>query len=129
MCLVYVVDDEQPILELISDVLEEMGCTVYAAKTGIDALTLVDEYGRPDLVITDLMMPFMDGRELYAFFRNQADLADVPIIVMTAATERSLRFDGPWPPVIFKPFDIELFEELVVDVLGLQHSHHPSHAA
>lgn len=123
MCLVYVVDDEQAIRELVMDVLEEMGCTVYGARTGIDALTLLDEYGKPDLVITDLMMPIMNGQELCAYLRSEAETADVPIIVMTAASHNSVHIDDPCPPTIFKPFDLTSLEELVSNVLHQKQGH------
>src|SRR5262245_24241738 len=59
---VLVVDDDQHVLEALLDVLSEEGYSVRAARDGIEALQAIRER-RPDLVVTDLMMPSMNGWE------------------------------------------------------------------
>ncbi len=82
--LVLVVDDEEPTLEILSSVIEDLGHHVLAARDGAEALRLARDHG-PDLVITDFMMPGCTGIELIRALRGIADLAAVPVILISAA--------------------------------------------
>ncbi|MDB5102888.1 MAG: sensor hybrid histidine kinase [Fibrobacteres bacterium] len=62
---ILVVDDEQPVRELIALFLETSGYTVYQAEGGHQALNLVADPGiMVDILVTDIIMPYMHGREL-----------------------------------------------------------------
>lgn len=89
---ILLVDDTQPYLEALCAALSEMGHIVCSAESGEDALKLLDE--KIDLLITDLMMPGMNGAALIARARVQPGLGSLPAILMTgssrAEAERAL---------------------------------------
>jgi CheY-like chemotaxis protein len=83
MHTVLLVDDEPSLLRLYTRVLEDMGCTVATAPDGQEALTMAPVL-RPDLVITDLNMPRMNGLELCRALREDAALRDIPVVLHSA---------------------------------------------
>jgi DNA-binding response OmpR family regulator len=84
--LVLVADDDQDILDLVQLVLFEDGYDVLAARSGKQALKLATEQ-RPDLCILDVMMPGLDGCEVTRALRQQKETADIPILLLSAATQ------------------------------------------
>jgi CheY-like chemotaxis protein len=101
--IILVVDDEQAILLMLRDLLQDEGYTVLTALNGAVALALARDV-KPDLVLTDLMMPTMDGYELARHLHTEPAMAHIPVIAMSAA-HRS--FDHVlFTDVIAKPFDI-----------------------
>jgi two-component system chemotaxis response regulator CheY len=107
---VLIVDDERDIRFLLRFVLEKNGYRVVEAVHGASALDLIRDE-RPALVITDLMMPVMDGGELIGSLRGADGTAQIPAILVSACPERAPkdRFDI----VMRKPF---LPSELVAAV-------------
>jgi CheY-like chemotaxis protein/phosphoribosyl 1,2-cyclic phosphodiesterase len=85
----YLVDDDPDILVLLRRVLEKAGHTVTSSESSQHALKEIPG-ARPDCVITDLMMPEMDGFELCRELRKRPDLTSVKIIVLSA---KSYDFD------------------------------------
>lgn len=81
--LILVVDDEPKVARLARDYLEKNGFRVLTAGDGQSALTTARRE-RPDLVILDLMLPQIDGREVCRILRRESD---VPIIMLTALSE------------------------------------------
>lgn len=106
MKTIFIVDDEYSIVESLTDLLVEEGYRVGSAINGREALAAISTQ-HPDLVLTDLMMPAMDGRQLIASMRAHPDLRNIPIILMSAASlPRNLEeFAGV--PVFRKPFQID----------------------
>jgi DNA-binding response OmpR family regulator len=101
---------------LIGDVLTDQGFEVIAASSGGRALSLMAER-RPDLVITDLMMPGMSGFTLRGEMLRRADLAKVPVIVLSAFWQRpSETLDVV--DVIAKPLDIDRLLAVVHQAVG-----------
>lgn len=85
---ILVVEDDHNILRQIEFNLQSHGYTVSTAMTGVEALrSMMRE--RPDLLITDVMMPEMDGYELVASVRADPGLSEVPVIMLTARTEEA----------------------------------------
>jgi DNA-binding response OmpR family regulator len=80
---ILVVDDEPKIVRLARDYLEKNGYRVVTASDGQSALTTARRE-KPDLIILDLMLPIMDGREVCRILRRESD---VPIIMLTALAE------------------------------------------
>lgn len=83
---ILVAEDDPHILRQIEYNLQTGGYTVETAMTGAEALKKLMT-NRPDLLVTDVMMPEMDGYELVANVRADADLADLPVIMLTARTQ------------------------------------------
>lgn len=78
-----IVDDEPDILFVLRVVLEAAGYEVVEALDGREALDAMPD-ARPDLVITDLMMPVMDGKELIRRIRENPQTAEIPILMVSA---------------------------------------------
>lgn len=89
---VLLVDDDTEILELLSDMLRSF-YNIFFAKNGIEAL-LVLESQSIDLVVSDVMMPEMDGTELCAKIRENFDTSHLPVILLTAKAEIEDRIKG-----------------------------------
>jgi len=89
-----VVDDDTDIRESVIEILEGEGFTVAGAVHGADGLAQARER-RPDLIVLDMMMPVMDGREFLAALRSDPALATIPVVTMAGdfAVE-----SGPTPP-------------------------------
>lgn len=84
---ILVVEDEPYILEIVSFLLQAEGYRVLQATNGLDALSVV-EYERPDLIVSDVRMPGMDGFSLCEQVRRNPDLVQIPFIFLTARSER-----------------------------------------
>ena len=80
------VDDEPNIVRLIQVNLERHGYTVETANNGAQALAKI-KANRPDLLVSDVMMPEMDGFELLANVRRDPTLTDLPVIMLTAKAQ------------------------------------------
>ena len=108
---VLVVDDEPGVRDMLVAVLEEEGYAVVAASTGPRALEMLPQEC-PDLVLLDIMLPGVDGREV---FRRMADLpavATTPVILMSAAARPNMT-DRRAAAFLPKPFDLD---DLLVQV-------------
>jgi CheY-like chemotaxis protein len=79
-----IVDDDQDLLHVVGDLLRMEGYHVVTATSGEDALALVERLA-PDLIITDMMMPNMDGVELLKQMAADGRYRHVPAIALTAA--------------------------------------------
>jgi len=83
---ILVVDDEEPIQELLKFNLEKEGYLVCLAKDGQEALKHVVN-DKPDLIVLDLMLPGMDGLEVCRKLRSNPKFQQIPIIMLTAKGE------------------------------------------
>ncbi len=111
-----VVDDEVDIVELPSLVLDGDGRTILRAYDGMTALAIARER-HPDLVISDVMMPGIDGRELCHLIQSDPELAGTQVMLMSAVRKLDLR--GCDEDVfIRKPFDIDAVEQAVKRLLS-----------
>ncbi|MCQ8241602.1 response regulator [Rhizosaccharibacter radicis] len=116
---ILVVDDEFLIAEIVCYALEDEGCDVRCAADGRRALALLDAEPafRPAVVVTDFMMPAMNGLELAQAIRGRPALARVPIVLMSGAqADIGRREKDIFAAVFDKPFRLE---ELVRTVMSL----------
>ncbi len=90
---VLVVDDEAPLLALVRYNLEKAGYRVLEAVDGREALTVAREE-RPDIVILDWMLPSLGGIEICRQLRRDGELANTPVIMLTARGEERDRVRG-----------------------------------
>jgi len=116
-----IVDDEFALVETLKDFLEYEGYRVETACNGHEALAEIRR-SRPDLVLTDLMMPVMGGKELLVAMREDPELAAVPVILMSAA-RRQIAIPAAEELPVFsaflrKPFLLKPLLELVVAEIG-----------
>jgi DNA-binding response OmpR family regulator len=87
---VLVVEDDPAILANLSRFLRLEGFEVLTASNGAEGLRAVGEH-RPDLVLSDLLMPEMDGETLLAALRADVASARLPVIFLTASADRAER--------------------------------------
>jgi CheY-like chemotaxis protein len=114
---VLVVDDDLPIQSIVAEVLTEVGYEVLLANNGAEALRHL-RARVPDVLVTDLRMPVLDGWSLVQMCRAEPTLKHVPVIIITA------EFDHHAEPlaalgvveVVTKPFDVHL---LLTTILSL----------
>jgi CheY-like chemotaxis protein len=110
---ILLVDDEADLRELYTDVLEVMGYQVIHAHDGLEALEKARQQ-RPDLIVTDWMMPQMDGAELCMRILDDPELASIPIILHSS--RRAPQIPGV-RRVLSKSSPLEEFEDAVAEVI------------
>jgi two-component system, cell cycle response regulator DivK len=112
---VLVVEDNERNLKLVRDVLQFAGYEVISARSGEQGVTLARQW-MPDLVLMDLQLPAMDGRQALRILRDDPRTRRIPVVAVTAFAmkddrERALHagFDG----YLEKPINVRAFPELV----------------
>ena len=90
---ILVVDDQRTNVELMAQLLRDRGYEVHAALDGTQALALVREV-RPDLVISDIVMPGMDGYEVCRRLRAEPETALLPVVLVTSLDPLAERVTG-----------------------------------
>jgi CheY-like chemotaxis protein len=101
---ILVVDDDPDVLFALTETLTEAGYTVCGARDGIEALDSIEER-RPDLIITDLLMPTMTGFELLGALHDDPALASIPTLIVTGA--RLAPEQRQQGAVFSKPLDLD----------------------
>jgi CheY-like chemotaxis protein len=110
MPTVLIVDDEPAVIQMIGCVLEIRGYEVIGAGNGSEALQKMEEK-RPDLVITDLVMPGMNGLDFCRKVKQDDRWESIPVMIVTSATRGTDLADGFWKlgteaaDFVTKPFD------------------------
>ncbi|HEV8547524.1 MAG TPA: response regulator [Polyangiaceae bacterium] len=120
---ILVVEDDQDLRETLTEVLEGAGYTVARARDGLDALShLGSALRRPDLILLDLQMPNMNGLEFRTVQMKQADLADIPVAILTADV-RGLEEASLLKPaaLLRKPVKLPQLLKLIPEVIS-QHA-------
>ncbi|MFM0643924.1 response regulator [Paraburkholderia bryophila] len=120
---ILLVDDEPEILAAWRLILENEGYEVGCASNGVEAVARVALRmpDTPDLIITDWMMPLMDGAELCRRLRAMPELANVPILVHTAVPPSSDGRDKHWDACLRKPVGADLFLTTVAQLCKQRH--------
>lgn len=117
------IEDEQEMIDLIRIILEKRGFEVKGALGGEEGLRMAKE-SKPDLILLDLMMPEMDGWEVYRQLKNDEELKNVPVIVVTAKSQGIDKVLGLYiakvDDYISKPFGPNELVESINKVLGLE---------
>ncbi len=117
------IEDEPEMIELIKIILEKRGFEVKGAVGGKEGIEKA-KAEKPDLILLDLMMPEMDGWEVYRQLKTDDELKDIPVIVVTARSQSIDRILGlhiaKVDDYITKPFGPGELIESIKKVLGLQ---------
>jgi two-component system phosphate regulon response regulator PhoB len=106
MAPILCVDDDEAILESLTEMLEAAGYPVLLALTGYDALALAVSQ-RPALILLDLVLPDIPGEEVCRRLRTHAPTADIPVIMLTVKRDESdkvLGFETGADDYVTKPF-------------------------
>ena len=118
MSRILIVDDEQDIVELLSYNLEKEGFSIVKAYDGEDALRLVRSE-KPELMILDLMLPKMNGLDVCKAIRRNPEIANLPIIMLTAKgdeVDKIIGLEVGADDYVTKPFSVK---ELVARVRAI----------
>ncbi|MBI9049524.1 MAG: response regulator [Anaerolineaceae bacterium] len=118
--IVYVEDDTD-MVHLMRVILEQNHFIVYTAKDGQDGLSLISQV-EPDLILLDLMMPDLDGWEIFQRIRNIDSFKKTPVIIVTAKSQEIDKVLGlriaKVDDYICKPFHPKDLVERINDVLA-----------
>jgi excisionase family DNA binding protein len=120
---VLLVDDDEELVELISDVLERDGrFEVRTVNNGFDAGMMVKEY-HPDLIVLDVMLPDINGKEVCQRVRTDKTTDEVKIICISGMVEEDkvgeLKAAGA-DDFLHKPFEVERLVERMCELLDLE---------
>jgi len=120
---VLLVDDDTELVELMTKVLEEDGrFEVRVATTGFDAGMMVKEY-RPDLIVLDVMLPDINGKEVCQRVRADSTLEEVRILCISGMIEEDkiadLKLSGA-DEFLHKPFEIEVLIDRMCALLEIE---------
>src|ERR1019366_9212833 len=120
-----IVDDQPTDLKLLRAQLEAEGHAVVEAHDGVDALALLERQ-RVDGVISDILMPRMDGYRLCYEIRKHARLRDLPVIIYTSAytspSDEKLALDMGADKYLKKPASVETLVAALHEVIAMPHA-------
>src|ERR1035437_9530387 len=124
-----IVDDDRTSLKLLRNQLESEGHAVFEAHDGVDALALL-EHQRVDAVITDVLMPRLDGYRLCHEIRKHARLYDLPVIIYTSTYtspgDEKLALNVGADKYLKKPVSVEIIIAALNEVIAMPHAaRHP----
>lgn len=104
------IDDERPTLDLVAQALKLAGYNISGVTSGEQGLAMMRQR-KPDLLLLDLMMPYISGWDVYRAMKTDEFLADIPVIIITAKVlPQELTLIEGLPPVndyLTKPFDVK----------------------
>lgn len=111
---ILVIDDEYDVASTMELALEMEDHEVRLSFHGKDALHILANEALPDLIISDVMMPVMDGYEFARELRSNKRFDHIPLILSSAANIDPSRLQGvPYQEFIRKPFDLSHFLDIV----------------
>ena len=118
-----IVDDSRLILEMIYDFFTPQGWVVDVAPNARKALNLLEDGTRPDIIVTDILMPETDGWRFFDILRGQPRYSGIPIVFLTTETDLAKRLRGfhmGADDYVTKPFDVEELHARVTRILERQ---------
>ena len=116
---ILIIDDEKDMVDILNTILQHDGYEVVTAYDGEEGLQRVKE-STPDLIITDIMMPRMDGFTFAQKIKEDPSTSGIPIIMLTAKDQAVDRYKGLSLGIaayIVKLFDLDELRDTVKDVL------------
>ena len=115
---IFIFDDNLEILELCTEILEDLGCQVNTSATTNSIEKQVTEF-MPDLIFMDNWLPDMSGIEATRLLKTNDNLKNIPVIYFSANSNISeLAAEAGADDFIAKPFDIDQFENIVQKYVG-----------
>lgn len=120
--VVVYIEDEPELIDLLRLILSNEKLVLEHALDGRKGLELVHQL-KPDLVILDLMLPDIEGWDIFQAMQEDTSLKDIPVVVITVRTEGLM--EGVWPQVqqlagyLVKPFTVQDLREVVGQALGM----------
>jgi two-component system phosphate regulon response regulator PhoB len=127
---ILVVDDERDLVELICMNLQRNGYDAFAAYDGATGLDIARKQ-KPDLVVLDVMMPGLSGRDVTVALKGDAETVNIPILMLTAKTEETDIIVGlsmGADDYVTKPFSMKVLMASIAAVLRRRASLEPAQA-
>ncbi|WP_421869541.1 response regulator transcription factor [Marinoscillum sp.] len=119
---ILIVEDDEGIRETVADIVESLEYRALESKNGLEALTLL-ESERPDLIVSDIMMPHMDGNTLLERLKSDQYLCTIPVIMLTAKADIDTKLESykmGADGYITKPFDLRELSYLIKNLINLK---------
>jgi len=120
--LVVIVEDDQGIREALQYFIESEGYLVRTATSGEEAFALLKELKVPCLILTDLMMPGMNGYEFIELASKTHTIASIPIVIVSASADESdakvMTESGKIKGLIKKPVDLDIMLKIIHEHCG-----------
>jgi CheY-like chemotaxis protein len=118
---IVIMDDEPTIADLYTEALADVGYETYRVTQSLRFFDAIKDH-QPDLVLLDLMMPFLDGHDELKLMEMAGKEGRIPVIVVTAhpnaaRDEQELRAAGV-VHIVFKPADLDKLIDLVEQTIG-----------
>jgi len=116
---ILIVDDEEDVLRVASFRVKKLGFEVIQAKDGQQCLKILEQE-LPDLILLDLRLPIIDGREVCKNLKHDARFKKIPVVIFTASTDKldekakEMEADA----FLTKPFDLEKLRSTIEKLLG-----------
>lgn len=121
--LVLTIEDQPAIADLLGFLLDATELEVKRSDNGAEGLDMIKTF-KPDLVIMDVMMPTMDGWQVFDAVRQDESVQNIPIIMLSVARQdpdRRIAFRGSHLDFYMtKPFDVVSLRRMVQEILGLE---------
>mgnify|MGYP001147798353 CR=1 FL=1 len=120
---ILIVDDEPDVRTFLTSLLEDNGYSTVVAEDGTQCMQKVRE-SRPDLITLDITMPEQSGVRTYRDLKEDADLATIPVVIITAVGDPMHNFlktrkQVPEPEgFMSKPIDQDALLKMIADLLG-----------
>ena len=117
--LILIVEDDPTVQGLLKTIMETEGYDAITAADGLEGL-LKAEIRHPSVIILDIMMPNVDGERVLDELRSHAELAEVPVLIVTGRADAHNAFDGIVGArnVFPKPFDPDELTGRVAELLS-----------
>jgi DNA-binding response OmpR family regulator len=103
---ILICDDEQEILDITRMILEDEGFTVTAVLDSLSVESLIEKE-KPDVLLIDLWMPGLSGDQVVKKLRNNANVGNIPIVVISASRDgKEIAYASGADDFLEKPYDI-----------------------
>lgn len=115
---IVIIDDDPGLVSMLVIALQSAGFQVQTATNGEEGLKLLEQV-QPALVISDIMMPHMDGVEMFNQIKERLQDDGIPIIVMTALNRKAwfATLEDEGAAIVQKPFEVELLLRLIESLI------------
>jgi len=119
---IMIVDDNPDLLFSVKAGLEDINpdFKIIEANSAKNCLNMLKNNNIPDLILLDIMMPDMDGWEMFDCLKENENWKNIPVIFLTARTDKVAENAGKFlaEDYIEKPFEIEVLQDRIEKVLG-----------
>jgi len=111
---ILIVEDDSALREALAQVLADEGYDLLRARDGLEAVNCLKKGNRPDVILLDLSMPVVNGWEFRMFQKRDPDLAQIPVILITAGgyTREEVAWLEP-SALLPKPLDLPLLLSII----------------